>query len=82
MNNGQRAQYNFFDQLTLIVLFVCVTGLYNPFYAFISSQVYFWGRLIFTIGYTKWGPNSRLLGALILDLAILASLVFVIMWCV
>lgn len=82
MNCGQRVQLNFFDHLTLMVLFICVSGFYNPLYAFITSQVYFWGRLLFTIGYIRWGPSARLPGALILDVALLTSLVLVVMWCV
>ncbi len=73
---------NFFDHLTLMVLFVCVAGLYNPLYAFITSQAYFWGRLLYTIGYTKCGPTARIPGALTQNLALLASLVFVVMWCI
>jgi len=34
---------------------------------------------MFSLGYTKWGPNGRLFGALVMDLCILAAIVFSIM---
>ena len=72
MNNGQRAQINFLEQITFIISITVISGFYYPWWAFGLITAYWIGRLVFTMGYTKAGPNARLPGALIMDLAILA----------
>ena len=76
MNNGQRAQINFLEQFTFIVGMAVIAALYKPcaWYSFAFLVVYWVGRLLFSLGYTKAGPNARLPGAIAMDLAILALL--------
>lgn len=43
--------------------------------AFSFLAAYSVGRLLFSFGYTKAGPNGRIVGAIIMDLAILGQLI-------
>ncbi len=43
--------------------------------AFCLLAAYSVGRLLFSFGYTKAGPNGRIVGAIIMDLAILGQLI-------
>lgn len=43
--------------------------------AFSFLAAYSVGRILFSLGYTKAGPNGRIVGAIIMDLAILGQLV-------
>ena len=40
--------------------------------------MYFVGRLAYSLGYTQCGPQGRLIGVLLIDLAHLAGLVMVV----
>jgi len=40
--------------------------------AFLAT--YFLGRLLFSFGYTRAGPQGRLVGAIVMDLVILGQL--------
>ena len=77
MNNGQRAQINFLEQITFIIGMTLLTAAHSDYdwYAVELLAAYSVGRFIFTLGYTKAGPNARVPGAIIMDLAILALLV-------
>ena len=75
MNNGQRAQINFLEQITFILVCSLVASLSFPEYAFWLQIGFIVGRFLFTVGYTSSGPNARLPGALIMDVCILAALV-------
>ena len=75
MNNGQRAQINFLEQFTFIISISVMAALYYPWVSFGFLVAYWVGRMIFTMGYTKAGPNARLPGAVIMDLAIFAQLI-------
>ena len=74
MNNGQRAQINFLEQLTFIIGTTLIATLDNTccWISFGLIIAFFFGRILFSIGYTKFGPNARLPGALIMDLVILS----------
>lgn len=77
MNNGQRAQINFLEQIT----FILGTGLISAFeptcvwWAFGFLATFWVGRILFSIGYTSKGPGGRLAGAIIGDVAILGLIV-------
>ena len=75
MNNGQRAQINFLEQITFIISITVIAGFYYPWWAFGFIIAYWIGRLVFTMGYTKAGPNARLPGAIVMDLAMVAQFV-------
>ena len=72
MNNAQRVQGNFLEQITFITGVSIVASLvyFNyAMYLFVTYQV---GRLIFSVCYSLSGPNARIFGALLMDLAIFA----------
>lgn len=73
MNNGQRVQINFLEQITFIIGMSVIAALQKDctWYAFGFLAAYSCGRLIFTFGYTMAGPGGRLAGAILMDLAIL-----------
>lgn len=77
MNNGQRAQINFLEQITFIIGVSLIAGFQADctWYAMGLLAAYSVGRLLFSLGYTALGPNARIPGALIMDLAILGQLV-------
>ena len=77
MNNGQRAQMNFLEQITFIIGTTVIATAYQPcrWVAFCIVVGFFFGRIIFSIGYTRCGPNAILPGALIMDLALAAQFV-------
>lgn len=77
MQNGQRAQINFLEQITFTIGMSVLTAL--------NSDFTFWavgllagfsvGRVLFTLGYSKMGPNARIPGAILQDLALLGLIV-------
>ena len=75
MNNGQRCQINFLEQITFAITTGLITAFAYPVYAFWGLVAWFVGRLFFTIGYTTKGPQGRLVGALTMDFAMLFFLV-------
>eukprot|EP00461_Guttulinopsis_vulgaris_P002958 UN02959 len=74
-NNAQRAHGNFLETLTIVILMAFVSGLYFPRLTVISQLVYIVGRILYSWMYTYGGPDGRLIGALILDAALLVILV-------
>ena len=73
MNNGQRCQINFLEHLHFLILVPLVAALAYPVWALAFQCFMFAGRLLFSIGYTVWGPSGRLPGALIMDFGIMAT---------
>jgi uncharacterized membrane protein YecN with MAPEG domain len=69
-NNYQRAHYNYMEQLTPTIIWILISIFYKPLAAAILGFIYFIGRIFYSIGYLK-SPNSRLIGALIIDAAFL-----------
>ena len=55
--------------MVLILLFIA--GLKQPLAALILGCIYFVGRLIYTIGYVKGGPNMRNIGGMPSGLALI-----------
>ena len=78
MNNGQRVQINFLETITFILLSTVTVGIIYPEWAFWLQIGVFVGRLVFSIGYTRSGPDARLFGALTMDLCILAALILTV----
>lgn len=77
MNNGQRAQINFLEQITFIIGLSLIAA-FQPdctWYALGFLTAYSIGRFLFSLGYTSAGPNARVPGAILMDLAILGQLI-------
>lgn len=79
MNNSQRAQINFLEQMPYFLVTSVIGGISYPWPAFTVQILFIIGRALFSIGYTKCGPTARIPGALIMDLCILATLVLSVM---
>ena len=79
MNNGQRCQINFLEQITFALLAGWIASLQYPVWAFWILVAWFVGRMFFTIGYTAKGPSGRLIGALTMDFAMLGELILMFM---
>lgn len=77
-NNAQRAHYNFVEGVATYILLIIVAGLSYPMYATYLGIAVFAGRLLFSIGYVSKGPGGRLLGALLIDFALLGLVVLAV----
>ena len=82
MNNGQRAQGNFLEHITFLIVGTLISAVYYPVGALVLMCCIFVGRLLFSIGYSVWGPSGRLPGALIMDAAIFATFGLMIAACI
>ena len=82
MNNAQRCQINFLEHINFLILGTLIVAFYYPVAAIVLQSFIFLGRLLFTIGYTCSGPSGRIVGALIMDLAILVTFVMLVVSCV
>ena len=72
-NCAQRCQVNFLEHITFLVLGTIICAFAYPVWALVLQAFIFLGRLLFTIGYSVWGPSGRIPGALIMDLAIFGT---------
>ena len=79
MNNGQRAQHNFLEQLTYLLVSIFIISLAEPVWAYILLAVQLFGRFCYTFGYAKFGPKGRVVGALFIELGHLAALIMMIL---
>ena len=76
MNNGQRAQLNFLESLTFLIIGTFISMLAYPVLAFVTCMAIVVGKGLYTLGYVKGGgPKRRAYGALIVFLGMM-SLVF------
>ena len=66
------------ESLTFIVAITVMAALTYPWISFGFIVAYWCGRFLFTLGYTKFGPNARLPGAIVMDLVIFGQLVLAI----
>ncbi|KXN74461.1 hypothetical protein CONCODRAFT_82924 [Conidiobolus coronatus NRRL 28638] len=71
-NNAQRAHHNYVEQHTITQVLLLTAGVFNPIYAAYSSVAYIVGRQLYQNGYIKNGPKGRMVGAIVLDLALVA----------
>ena len=74
-SSAQRAHYNFLEWIASTMIFLLIAGIYFPIPSAVLGLAVFLGRLLYAIGYAVGGPNGRLVGVLINDLAILGSFV-------
>ena len=51
MNNAQRAQINFLEHMTFLILGTMICAAYYPVWALVLQCFIFMGRLLFSIGY-------------------------------
>jgi len=72
-NSYQRAHYNYLEHAPAILTNLLVSGLYYPRFTAVCGAVYIIGRTMYTIGYQSKGPEGRMMGALTLDLALVAA---------
>ena len=82
MNNGQRCQINFLEHFNFVTLVPMIVAIKAPVAALVLLIAIFTGRLMFSIGYTKFGPKARIPGALIMDLAIFVAFGYMIYACI
>ena len=82
MSNAQRCQINFLEHITFLIVGTMISAFYYPVWALVMQGFIFCGRLLFSIGYTVWGPSGRLPGALIMDAAIFGTFGLMIASCI
>ena len=66
---------NFLETLSMVVVCHMITWFYSPAWANISMWIGFLGRIFYSVGYVKYGPKGRLVGAIIWDLVMLSGLI-------
>jgi hypothetical protein len=69
--NAQRAHYNYVEGAATAVFLSLASGLYFPRASAALGLAYVLGREAFAVGYTRYGPEKRVVGAATLDLALL-----------
>ncbi len=74
-NCAQRCHMNYLEGIIPILAFLLVSGLVYTRLAFICGMVYLMGREMYNIGYKNKGASGRIVGALILDAALLVLFV-------
>ena len=65
------------EALTFTVALTAISTVYDKcsWAAFGLMAAFFLGRVMYSLAYAKFGPNARILGALIMDLALLGLVV-------
>ena len=74
-NSAQRAHYNYVEWIASTLALILIAGVYFPVPSAALGLGVFLGRLIYAIGYAIGGPQGRLIGVLINDLAFLGTFV-------
>lgn len=77
--NAQRAHQNFLEGLTMIVMVSLASGLVYTRFTVLCQIAYLVGRVMYAMQYIQSGPRGRLVGVLILDVALVALIVTSIM---
>jgi glutathione S-transferase len=80
-NNYQRAHGNYVEGVSSAITFQLLSGLFYPKAAAIWGLVYLIGRQIYAMGYARSGSNGRMVGALLLDVALVAKLGLIVTGC-
>ena len=70
-NNAQRAHLNFVEMIASSLMFLLVGGLYCPCIASGLGGLMIISRILYATGYANKGPNGRLIGAVLNDVALL-----------
>jgi glutathione S-transferase len=73
-NNAQRAHLNYVEGAATIIIALVVAGLFQPRLTAVLGAVYIVGRFLYALGYKSGGPKGRLVGVLLLDLALLSAI--------
>ena len=73
---------NYVEWIGTNLIFHIVAGIYFPIPSTILGFGIIVSRFVYAIGYTRGGPNSRIVGALANDLITLAELILAIISCV
>jgi len=74
----QRAHLNYTESIALALLTLLVSGVFFPGIATALGASYIVGREMYAWQYALYGPNYRIAGVAILDLALLAQLGFAV----
>ncbi|OMH85368.1 Microsomal glutathione S-transferase 3 [Zancudomyces culisetae] len=74
-NSIIRVHQNYVEQLPIAVGSVLMGGLYFPKFTAILGGVYVLSRLMYAYGYSNFGPNGRLTGAICQNLSAMVNLV-------
>ena len=75
-NNYQRAHYNYVEGVATAITLELVCGLFHPGVAVFAGLFYIIGRALYAVGYRSRGPKGRLIGALMIDVALVVFLFF------
>ena len=78
-NNAQRAHLNFLETAIPVAAMVLICAISQPLMAMICSIGLVLGRIMYAIGYRMSGPQGRIAGALLIDIALLAAFIGAIM---
>lgn len=73
-NNAQRAHYNFVEGVATYIVMILAGAVYFPSLATGLGCLIIVGRILFAYGYMASGPTGRLVGALMVDFAVLGLL--------
>lgn len=68
--NAQRAHLNFVEGAVPITVVLLVAGLFQPWLAARLGLTYAVGRALYAAGYASQGQKGRLVGVLVLDVAL------------
>jgi uncharacterized membrane protein YecN with MAPEG domain len=77
-NNAQRVHYNFVEGISTAITLLIIGGFYYPIPAAAFGLAMIIGRIIYSVGYTASGPSGRIIGVLLIDIALIA--LFVLSW--
>jgi len=73
-NNYQRAHYNYVEGIASVLILELASGLFFPRLTFILGVSYLVGRQLYSSGYRSRGATGRLVGAIIVDVALVVLL--------
>eukprot|EP00455_Lapot_gusevi_P045749 TRINITY_DN58_c0_g2_i3.p2 TRINITY_DN58_c0_g2~~TRINITY_DN58_c0_g2_i3.p2 ORF type:complete len:143 (+),score=59.49 TRINITY_DN58_c0_g2_i3:70-498(+) len=71
-NCAVRAHYNFVEGIAGISVFLAIAGIEFPVVSAVFGLVYFIGRIFYAYGYTIKGPQGRNVGAVLVDIGLVA----------
>ena len=70
-NNSVRSHLNFLETAIPVAIMAAITCLYQPLWGLICMVMLAVGRFLYAVGYRAKGPKGRVLGAIIVDLALI-----------
>jgi glutathione S-transferase len=78
-NNAQRAHYNFVESIATSLTLLIIGGIYYPDIAAGFGLALFIGRIVYSLGYYLSGAGGRLIGVLLIDVALIGLFVLSLM---